>query len=193
MANPVKFGLSNAHYALRKSDGTYDTVKEIKGSVSLSLTPEGDSSDFAADNNAKYYSTFANSGYSGTLEIAFAEDEFLKDTLNYIVDKNGMLLEAADVQAADFALMFEVSSNLKPQRFVLYNCTLSRPETEANTTSDTVDPDTVSLDFVASSANFTYNDELRPFVKGSLTKSDETATAYGKFFEAVPTPEALTA
>lgn len=188
MANTVKFGLSNAHYALMKEDGTYDVPKEIKGSVSLSLSPEGDSADFAADNNAKYYSTYANSGYSGSFEIAYAEDEFLKETLNYLVDTNGLLLEAADTQAANFALMFEVSSNVKPQRFVLYNCQLSRPETEANTTSDSVEPDTVTLDFTAASANFTYGDETRPFVKGSLTKTEENTATYNKFFESVMIP-----
>lgn len=193
MANAVKFGLSNAHYALMGEDGTYETPKPILGSVSLSLSPEGDSASFAADNNSKYYVSYANSGYSGSLEIAFAEDEFLQDTLNYIVDKNGMLLEASDTVAANFALMFEVSSNVKPQRFVLYNCQLSRPETEANTTSDSVEPDTITLDFTAASADFKYGDETRPFVRGSLTKTTATETAYGKFFDNVMVPTALTA
>lgn len=188
MANPIKFGLSNTHYALIKDDGTYETPKPVKGSVSLNLTPEGDSSSFAADNDANYYFANGNAGYSGTLEIAFAEDDFLADTLGRIKDSNGMLLEAADAQAAPFALLYEISSNVLPQRYVLYSCTLNRPEQEANTTSDTVDPDTVSLDFRAISKEFTYGTEKKPFVLGSLTKSTTTETAYAAFFDEVLAP-----
>ena len=140
-------GLSSAHFDFGKSIRKSKTMvqlqvaifaivksrfqirpKPIKGSVSLNLTPEGDSSSFAADNDANYYYANGNAGYSGTFEIAFAEDDFLADTLGRIKDSNGMLLEVADAQAAPFALLYEISSNALPQRYVLYSCTLNRPE-----------------------------------------------------------------
>ena len=59
--------------------------------------------------------------------------------------------------------------------------------------SDTVEPDTLTLDFTAIAKEFLYGTEQRPFVKGHLTKDTDTATAYGKFFEKVMPPTAIAA
>lgn len=189
----VRFGLTNVYYAkLDESTGKYATPVRIPGAVTMSTSPEGESSTFNADNGA-YYVTSANSGYTGSLEIATAEDQLYIDLLGYEKDKNGMIVEASDAISSPFALMFEISSNLKPQRFVFYSVTLSRPSTDANTMSDTVEPDTLTLEFTAISKDFEFGGETRPFVKGHLTKTDETATAYSSFFSAVPEPATVTA
>lgn len=102
MANKVQFGLSNVHYATRNVDeGTYATPVPVKGAVSLSLDVEGDSSKFYADNSA-YFATNKNDGYTGTLEIAYAEQKMLTDLLNF-KDDGGLLLEFSDSQPAPFA------------------------------------------------------------------------------------------
>lgn len=191
-SRPVKYGLTNVHYAVLGSDGEYETPVRIYGGVSLTISPEGDSSTFHADNQPYFVQT-VNSGYTGTLEIAYAEDQFLQDVLGYEKDQNGMLVEFTDATPATFALMFEVSSNVKPQRTVMYACTLSRPQSDANTTSDTIEPDTVSLDFTAIAVELEYGDTTRPAVKGTLTLTDTSKTAYNSFFTAVPTPTAISA
>ena len=189
----VRFGLSNVHYApLDEETGEYSTPKRILGAVQMTTTAEGDSSTFNAD-NGPFYVTSANSGYTGQLQIAAADDQLLIDLLGYEKDKNGMVVEPSDAIVKPFALMFEISSNVKPQRFVFYSVTLSRPSTEANTMSDTVEPDTLTLDFTAIAKEFEYGSESRPFVKGHLTKDADTATAYAKFFEAVLPPTAIEA
>lgn len=191
-SRPVKYGLTNVHYAVLGNDGEYETPVRIYGGVSLTISPEGDSSTFHADNQPYFVQT-VNSGYTGTLEIAYAEDQFLQDVLGYEKDQNGMLVEFTDATPATFALMFEVSSNVKPQRTVMYACTLSRPQSDANTTSDTIEPDTVSLDFTAIAVELEYGDTTRPAVKGTLTLTDTSKTAYNSFFTAVPTPTAISA
>lgn len=190
-ARPVKFGLTNVYYAVLGEGGEYGTPKRIYGGVSLTCTPEGDSSTFHADNQPYFVQT-VNSGYTGTLEVAFAEDEFLKDVLGYEVDNNKLLVEFTDATPATFALMFEVSSNVKPQRTVFYACTLSRPQSDANTTSDTIEPDTVSLDFTAIAREFSFGASTRPAVKGVLTKTDDSATSYEAFYQEVMIPAAPT-
>ena len=75
--NKVKFGLSNVHIAPLTYDGTkytYSEIIKIPGAVSLSLEPSGDSNDFYAD-NVIYFSSTANQGYEGDLEIAMITDE----------------------------------------------------------------------------------------------------------------------
>ena len=76
--NKVKFGLKNCHYAKATLDPdtnavTFATPVAIPGAVNLSLDPEGDTEPFYADDMV-YYTTVANNGYSGDLEIALIPD-----------------------------------------------------------------------------------------------------------------------
>ena len=174
--NKVMFGLSNAHYAVYDpTEGTYGTPVPIKGSVSLSLDIEGESSTFYADNMA-FYTTNKNGGYSGTLEIAYAEHQMLQDLLGY-EDDSGLLLEFTDAQPSQFALLFEFDGNVNKQRFVLYNCTLARPNTEANTTEDTIEPTTQS-----------YKGKTRNVVTGMIENTETNKTKFDAFFTSVLKP-----
>lgn len=49
MANKVKYGISNVHYAPVTSSG-FGTPVALEGAVSLSLSAEGERSVFYADN-----------------------------------------------------------------------------------------------------------------------------------------------
>ena len=94
--NKVKFGLKNCHYAKATldpdtNDVTFGTPVAIPGAVNLSLDPEGDTEPFYADDMV-YYTTVANNGYSGDLEIALIPDSFRKDILKETEDSNGVLL-----------------------------------------------------------------------------------------------------
>ena len=83
-ANKIKYGIKNVYYAVATiaADGsaTYATPKPLKGAVSLSMDPQGDSTPFYAD-NIVYYTSVANNGYEGDLELALIPDEFLVDIL----------------------------------------------------------------------------------------------------------------
>lgn len=190
-ANKVKFGLSNAHYAVYDDEtGKYGTPVPIKGSVNLTMDPEGDSSKFYADNVA-YYATNKNSGYSGSLEIAFVEKQLQIDLLGF-VDDGGLLLEMTDAQPKSFALLFEIDGNVNKQRCVFYNCTLARPTNEASTTEDTVEPQTSTLDITAIGRDLDFKGESKNVVKGVIDNSAENKTKYDGFYTAVllPTKEA---
>ena len=181
--NKVKFGISNAYYALLTlgNDGTatYGTPKKFPGSVNLSLSPQGDISPFYAD-NIVYYQSGANAGYSGTWEVAKLTDDFKKDVLGYVEDSNGVLLEDADAEVTPFALLFQIDGDAHNRRHVLYNCAASRPELNASTITDTKEPATDSIPITCSSV---YNDSLRKnFVKGSCSPTD---AAYATWFTEV--------
>lgn len=189
MANKVQFGLSNVHYAkVKDTDGSYDTPVPVKGAVSLSLDIEGDSSKFYADNTA-YFATNKNDGYTGTLEVAYAEQKMLSDLLGF-VDDGGLMLEFSDSQPAPFALLFEIDGNVNKQRFVLYNCTLARPKTESKTTEGTVEPGTVSLELTAIGIDLKFNNETQNVVKGVMEGTEANKAKFDKFFTAVPLPTA---
>lgn len=186
----VRFGLKNAHYApWDATEKKFGTPVPIPGAVSMSISPEGSSTTFYADDKA-YYTVSSNGGYTGTLEIAAIPDQMLIDVLGYIKDANGMILEDSDAVPSTFALLYEVASNEEPCRFAFYNCTLSRPSGDSNTKSDSIEVDTQSLEFTAIARTLAYGDGEKPFVKGHLPKTAETATAYESFFDAVLLPKA---
>lgn len=188
----VRFGLKNAKYSLwDAAKSSYGDLKPIKGSVSLSLDAEGDSNDFYADDVV--YATFTtNSGYSGTFEIAAADDDMLKDLLGY-VDDGGMLLEMTDAKQAEFALVFEVSGNEVEQRFCLYNCSLSRAGLNANTKQSSTDPDTQSFNFKAIGRDLEFKGETKNIVRASIENTETNAEKFKGFMTAVPMPTSAAA
>ena len=187
----VRFGLSNVHYAIMDDDGNYGEPTAFTGAVSLSLDPSGDTSTFWAD-NIKYATFATNGGYSGTLEMAAATDQVLVDLLGYIEDSSGLLLEPTDANTIYFALMFEVAGNIRSQRTVMYNCSLARPSRSANTKTDSTDPDTIELEFEASSVDFDVDGETRNIVMATIEDTDDNEEVYDSFMDAVLTPTAST-
>lgn len=188
--NTVRFGLNNVYYAVYDTEtSTYKNPERIKGAVNLNISREGDSSTFYAD-NVPYFATNKNAGYSGTLEIAAVEDQLLIDLLNYVQDGDGNMVEDAEAISNSFALMYEVNSNEEPQRFVFYNCALSRPESEANTSGDTIEPDTASLDITCLTRDLTVGDDIISVVKMHHTSTGPDDTVYQNWFNRVPMPKA---
>ena len=83
MANKVQYGLKNVHYAtvtVGTNTVTYGTPVAWPGAVSLSLSAEGDTNDFYAD-NIQYFTSIANNGYSGDFESAMIPDSFKTDIM----------------------------------------------------------------------------------------------------------------
>ena len=153
MGNKIKYNLKNVHAAKlsRTEDGgyAYDSPKAIPGAVSLSLDAEGDSSPFYAD-GIVYFRTSSNNGYSGDLEIALIPEWFRTEILKEKLDKNGVLVENADVAETEkFALLFEFDGDIRCIRHVLYNCSASRPSIESQTKEDTIEPGTETLSLTA--------------------------------------------
>ena len=189
MSNKVKYGLSRVYYAVASIDSTthaatYATPKAFPGAVSMSLDQQGELTPFHAD-NIDYWVGNSNNGYQGDLEMALITDDFRKDILGQVVDANGMLVELKDVEAVHFALLFQFEGDDKGTRHILYNCTATRPATAGQTTSDTIEPQTESVQITASSIyNTSFGEEI---VKASCKEGD---TDYDNFFSAVVQPEA---
>ena len=147
----VIFGLSNVHYCKITETETsgvvsvsYGNPTAIPGAVSLTLDVQGDTNDFYADNGV-YASFDSNNGFSGELTIADIPESVYTDLLGYYKDASGLLTELAQATEVYFGLMCKVSSNQDPVGFKFYKCALSRPSFAANTTTESIDPDTPTL------------------------------------------------
>lgn len=188
MANKIKYGIKNVYYAVAtlaaNNSATYDTPVALPGAVSLTLDPEGDNNIFYADNIA-YYTTYANNGYSGSLELALIPDAFRKDVLGEIEDNKDVLVEEQGAPSVHFALMFQFEGDVKATRHVMYNCVASRPTTNGSTKEASIEPQTETINLTATSI---YNAALDKDIVKARTGDSTDNTAYTGWFTQVYVP-----
>lgn len=168
------------HYALQSiaEDGTvsFETPVAMPGAVSLALDANGEPSNFYADGYA-YYTISNNMGYDGDLELAMVPESFRTDVLKESLDANKVLVENANVETANFALLFEFDGDVKKIRHVLYNCAASRPSIESQTNEDEIEVQTEKLALTAT-----------PLASGYVkakTGNDTTDAAYQGWYNTV--------
>lgn len=183
MANKVQYGLSNVYFAKVTSVSTtgvltYAAPKHIPGAVNLTLDAEGERNVFYAD-NIEYFVSESNNGYSGTLEMALLTDEFRTDILGETVTTSGIMVEHANVQPAEFALLGQFEGDDKASRIALFRVVCGRPGMGHATKEASIEPQTETL-------NITALPRLNDFAVRA--KCPQTATtAYNAWFNAVAT------
>lgn len=190
-SNKVKFGLEHVHYALLTldSDGapSYGTPKPIPGAVSLKMDPQGDQTNFRAD-NVDYYVSRANSGYDGDLELALVPDSFREDVLQEVKDAKGVYVEDANPTTQPFALLFRFKGDTHKTNHVLYNCTAGRTSVASETTPrNNVEPVTETLSLSASTV---YNAALDKDIVKARTSKDTDSTTVKNWYDSVYLPTA---
>lgn len=185
--NKVKFNICNVHYALQNiaEDGavTFGTPVAMPGAVSLALDANGEPSNFYADGYA-YYTISNNMGYDGDLELAMVPEQFRTEVLKEELDSNKVLVENANVETANFALIFEFDGDVRKIRHVLYNCAASRPSIESQTNEDEIEVQTETLALTATPL-------ANGYVKAK-TGDDTTDTVYQNWYGEVYLPTAET-
>ena len=190
----IKYGLKNVHYAKITTVSTagvptYATPVAWPGAVNLNMEPQGERVVFYAD-NIEYFVTVPNDGYEGDYESALVPDSFLKDILGYVQDANGVLVEDADAQPADFALLFEFADDVHATRHVLYKVSAGRPAVAGATKEENIDPQTETANFRATAI---YNASLnKNIVKAKAPYSAVTDDPYATWYSSVYTPTATT-
>lgn len=187
MGNKVTFGLEQVHVAFINSQATsqpaWETPVAIPGAVRFSITPQGQEVKFYADDGV-YFSAVTNDGYTAELEMALIPDTILAEMLGWEIDSNGMLVEIADGQAKEFALMGQVLGDQKNRRFVYYWCKASRSAKEHTTKGENIEPNTdvLTLTILPIEVNG------KKIVKGVMELSETNQAAYEAFFNAVTLP-----
>lgn len=150
MANKVRYGLKNVHYATVTfaSDGTptFGTPVAIPGAVSATLSKQGDTYTFYADDGS-YFELGDNASYDGDLVIALIPDSFRTACLGEALDAKNVFFENANPEKGHFALLFEFTGDENAIRHVLYNCTASEDTLEGETKGESIEvkPDTLHI------------------------------------------------
>ena len=181
--NKVKFNLKNVHYAKLNVDSegviTYEKPVAVPGGVELSLDAKGDTEEFYADGMV-YYTSTANNGYEGDLEIALVPLSFETDILKNSLDDNKVSVENSNTESSEFALLFEFDGDVKSVRHVLYRCKATRPSVASNTNEDKKEVQTEKLSLKAT-----------PLSNGNVKTKTTAATPdeiYNKWYESVYIP-----
>ena len=150
MPNKVRYGLKNVHYATVTfaSDGTptFGTPVAIPGAVSASLSKQGDTYTFYADDGS-YFELGDNASYEGDLVIALIPQSFRVAALGETLDGKGVLFEDSNPTKGHFALLFEFTGDANAVRHVLYNCTASENTIEGQTKGENIEvqPETLTI------------------------------------------------
>lgn len=186
--NTVFFGLSNLHIAPFSDTSTAtdpvwsDSIIAIPGAVNFGPTANNSEMNFFAD-NIKYFTTFQNNGFTGTLEVAKIPVEFLKAIFRYVVDDNGILISTAGVGYRNYAIMFEVQGNIAPVRMIWYNCSSGLPTIPYQTMEENSDPSTQSMDISVSPIRFS-DGTTATFAQCPMNPdSPETKVIYENWFK----------
>ena len=185
MANKIKYGLKSVYYAkaTASTDGTlsYASPVAMPGAVSLSLSIQGDTNTFYADNIA-YWTSTANNGYQGDLEMALIPDGFKQNILGETLDAKGFYVEKADQKPAEFALLFQFEGDDKATKHCLYRCVASRPDVTGSTKEESIEPQTETITITAMPR---ITDEL---VKSRCPYTASTTSSYALWYSAVQEP-----
>lgn len=187
--NKVRFGLEQLHIAfvdtVAETQPAWETPIHIPGVVNFSSTPDGGENAFYAD-NTKYYVRYSNNGYTGELEMALFPDTVLAEMLGWEIDTNGMLVEDADANAKEFALMAQIQGDVKNRRFVFYRCTASRPNQTHATSTESITPTTETLSLTMLPLEV----DGEKLIRGVIEPNETNQAIYDAFFDAVTLPDA---
>ena len=119
-------------------------------------------------------------GYEGDLELAMVPESFRTDVLGEKLDANNVLIENANTETVNFALLFEFDGDIRKIRHVLYKCAASRPSVESKTNEEEVEVQTETLSVKAT-----------PMANGIVkakTGDDTTDAVYQGWYSAVYLP-----
>lgn len=182
----VKFGISNAVYApIDPQTGEYGTIKQLPGSVSLSLEQQGEQNIFYAD-NISYYTSASNAGYSGDYELAMIPDYFRTEILGEELDDNNVLFEKGGVQPKAFAFGVKINTDdNKGIYYWFYNCTCSRPSVAGDTTAESTE---VKTDTLSITINSRASDGMTKCQSTATTPNETLATWFTAVVEPVTQP-----
>lgn len=195
--NKVFFGFKKVHIAFMTDETAgapvYATPIAVPGAVTFSPSAETEDYEFYADDVA-YFTDSQNNGYTGDLEMAKFPDEIVSEMLGWVIDANGALLESPNGEVKKFALMAEISGDVKGRRVVFYCCTGSAPNTSYSTTETTkeVATQTMSVTVIPFDLGIDLGDGDTTRTMATLEYDSEDHTAYDKWFEAVYMPVAST-
>lgn len=190
--NKIEFGLSHLFFAplsrATSSDGSvtysYGTPYRLEGVQSMTQEAQGETSNIYAEDMV-WFTYTSNNGYSGELVFVTFTDDIREKIYNYAKTAQGMLVERADTQPAEGALIYQCQGDKNKNRHVLYDVTFGNPKTEYKTKEDGIEASVVTIPYTAVPIELADGTQV---TKGKCSEGD---AAYNSLFTEL-TPPTLT-
>lgn len=184
--NIVNFGLAQSGWGEITVDANGNdvlgTLTMLSGTRAINFTPTGDLLPVYADGTTVYVGR-SNSGYTGSIEVTTADEDFKKYILSEEKDSKNVQYEKQTNTVNRFYLVWEWVNDKKNTRHIMYNLTANRSPiagtTKGDGGSDSSQPETLNL--VASPRK---SDGI---VKAN-TRYDVDSTVYNNWFLSAYTP-----
>lgn len=190
MPNKVMWGLAKSAWGKITVDAqgndVYGPPIPFLGNRQVNFTPAGDLVKVFADGTIIFVGK-ENSGYTGSLELTNMDDEFAKWALSEEVDSKNVQYEIKEPTVNRIYLMWEWVQDSKNTRHIMYNITVSRPDSNATTAGDG-DSKTAQYQTV----NLTAIPREDGIVKAK-TRIDVDETTYTNWFNAAYVPAGVNA
>lgn len=181
MGNKVRYGLSNCYYAIYdESTKTWGTPVSIPYAQSLSIDRNKSNSDVYADNKLIYHIATLNSA-TINLQLSVLEDSVKQALLGHkSANTSTNNVEVTNATSVYFALLFQIEGDDEKRRKIFYLCTAALGNESYETTGDSINAVSESLEITA-----------YPIADGSDyildADADENDSNYATFFSAAPT------
>ena len=187
--NKIEFGLSHLYFAplarTTSTDGsvkyTYETPVRIEGVQSMTQEAQGETSNIYAEDMV-WFTYTANNGYTGELVFVHFSDAIRETIFKYGKTSDGLLVERADTQPAEGALLYQCQGDQNKTRHVLYDVTFGNPQVEHKTKEDGIEATVVTIPYTAVPIEIASGEQV---TKGKCAEGD---AAYSKFFTALSAP-----
>ena len=183
--NKVNWGLAASAWGKITVDAqgndVYGPPIMFVGNRQVNFTPAGDLVKVFADGTIIYVGK-ENSGYTGSIEFTSVDDDFAEWALSESKDSNNVQYEVKEPTVNRIYLLWEWVQDAKNTRHIMYNITVSRPDSNATTAGDN-DSKTAQYQTV----NLTAIPRADGIVKAK-TRSDVNETAYANWFNTAYVP-----
>lgn len=135
----IQFGLSNVHVVgLKDESGTItypEAPKAYPGAVKLSIDYDSEDSTEYADNKL-WFSDSTVTKASPELEMEYLPDWFKEQYCGYDKADTGMLVYNTKKIKKHFALLYQVETDEKPIKYIMWNCVVSGKPSEEPSTNE---------------------------------------------------------
>lgn len=194
MTRKIVHGNRNCGYAPIVTSGdtlTFGTPVMLPGMVSSSFELEQDESVIYADNTSWFKAKGAKVR-SGEIALKYVSEDYLQ-FLGYKKNKNGVLTDTG--KFPDHCIFFEETQEdsdgtTTSTLYVFYNVKGSQPAIETETDEEELASKDLTISYSASDSEFVVDDDGEYCQVGIFTRTDDNATLYDTFKQAVILPTA---
>lgn len=188
MANRIT-GLKNLYIAEKTAENTYAQPVRLVGAKAVKVSGEASEVAFYSDNVMDVYES-ALSALGLEIELAYITPEIESLLTGKEINTVGAMVTGANDKQKTVAFMYEMSTLEQPIRRVIYECILTKNDSEASTQTDKKEEFTIKLVGKAKSREVDGKFELLMDANNIPTGTEvEFKKAFDGFFNGVILPD----